>query len=102
MNLKFMQLGRNIETREDNEKDGWDKISSKLNEESKELMDAIEERDLMHIAEEVQDLIQVCIRVFVLLKKKKMNLEQLNLRHNRKLVKRGWQHIRIIRVFWDK
>lgn len=100
--MKFMQLGRNIETKEDNEKDGWDKISSKLNEESKELMDAIEERDLMHITEEVQDLIQVCIRVFVLLKKKKMNLEQLNLRHNRKLVKRGWQHIRIIRVFWDK
>lgn len=98
--MKFMQLGRNMQTKEDNEKDGWDKILSKLNEESEELIEAIEERNLMHIAEEVQDLVQVCIRVFALLKKKNMNLKQLNHRHNKKLVNRGWKHLKIIEVFW--
>lgn len=102
MNLKFMQLGKNIITDEDNEKDSWDKVKAKLQEESKELIEAIEEKSLNHIAEEVQDLVQVCIRVFVLLAKKNMNLVQLNRQHNRKLVKRGWQHLNIIRVFWDK
>ena len=98
MKLKFMQLGKNLETKEDNEKDSWDKVKLKIQEESKELIEAIEEKNFLHIAEEVQ----VCIRVFVLLKKENLNLEQLNMRHNRKLVKRGWQHVNIIRIFWDK
>jgi len=102
MKLKFMQLGKNLETKEDNEKDSWDKVKLKIQEESKELIEAIEENNFLHIAEEVQDLVQVCIRVFALLKKENLNLEQLNMRHNRKLVKRGWQHVNIIRIFWDK
>ena len=97
-----MQLGKNLETKEDNEKDTWDKVKSKLEEEYKELIEAIEEKNFLHIAEEVQDLVQVCIRVFVLLRKENLNLEQLNMRHNRKLVKRGWQHVNIIRIFWGK
>lgn len=102
MKLKFMQLGKNLETNENNEKDTWDKVKDKLEEEYKELMEAIDEKNFLHIAEEVQDLIQVCIRVFILLKKENLNLEQLNMRHNRKLVKRGWQHVNIIRIFLDK
>ena len=97
-----MQLGKNLETNENNEKDTWDKVKDKLEEEYKELMEAIDEKNFLHIAEEVQDLIQVCIRVFILLKKENLNLEQLNMRHNRKLVKRGWQHVNIIRIFLDK
>lgn len=102
MKLKFMQLGKKLETNEDNEKDTWDKIKVKLDEESKELIEAIEEKNFLHVAEEVFDLCQVCIRVFALLKKENLNIEQLNMRHNRKLVKRGWQHVNIIRIFWDK
>lgn len=102
MKLKFMQLGKNLITSEDNEKDTWYKIKTKLEEEYKELIEAIEEKNLLHIAEEVQDLVQVCIRALILLKKDNMNLEQLNRQHNRKLVKRGWNHVNIIRVFWDK
>jgi len=102
MKLKFMQLGKKLETSEDNEKDSWELISKKLEEEFKELMEAIQEKDLHHIAQETFDVIQVAIRSLALLKKENLNLEQLNMRHNRKLVKRGWQHVNIIRIFWDK
>ena len=102
MKFKFMQLGKNLETGEDNEKDAWEKIKAKLEEEYKELIEAIEERSVIHIAEEVQDLVQVCIRVFVLLRKENIDLVQVNRQHNRKLVKRNWAHVNIIRVFWDK
>ena len=102
MKLKFMQLGKNLETKEDNTEDVWDKVKAKLEEEYKELIEAIEEKNFLHVAEEVFDLCQVCIRVFVLLKKENLNLEQLNMRHNRKLIKRGWKHVNIIRIFWDK
>lgn len=100
--MKLMVLKNNIITGESNENDTWDKVKAKLEEEYKELIEAIEEQNLLHIAEEVHDLVQVCIRAFILLKKDNMNLEQLNRQHNRKLVKRGWTHLNIIRVFWDK
>ncbi len=102
MILNFMQLGKNIKTNEDNEKDNWGAIRKKLKEEYRELDEAIEESDLCHIAEEVQDLIQVCIRVLVLLVKKNMNLIELNRRHNKKLVNRGWQAIKAIGVLWNE
>ncbi|MGN2370634.1 MazG nucleotide pyrophosphohydrolase domain-containing protein [Clostridium cagae] len=102
MILNFMQLGKNIKTNEDNQKDNWDSIRKKLNEEYKELDEAIGESDLCHIAEEVQDLIQVCIRVLVLLVKKNMNLIELNRRHNKKLVNRGWEVIKAIGVLWNE
>lgn len=97
-----MQLGKNLVTGENNEKDTWEKIKAKLEEEYKELIEAIEEKDVIHIVEEVQDLVQVCIRVFALLRKENTDLVQVNRQHNRKLVKRGWTHVNIIRVFWDK
>ena len=102
MKLKFMQLGKNIETQEDNEKDTWELVSKKIEEESRELIEAIKEGKLIHIAEETFDIIQVAIRSLVLLKKNGINLEIENKQHNKKLVKRRWQYIRFIRVFWDK
>ncbi|NFO48681.1 hypothetical protein FDB40_17675 [Clostridium botulinum] len=102
MILNFMQLGKNIKTNEDNQKDNWDSIRKKLKEEYKELDEAIGESDLCHIAEEVQDLIQICIRVLVLLVKKNMNLIELNRRHNKKLVNRGWEAIKTIGVLWNE
>lgn len=102
MKLKFMQLGKNLITREDNEQDTWDKVKTKLQEESKELVEAIEEKNILHILEETFDVAQVLIRVFAILKKNNIDIEQANKRHNRKLVKRGWKHLSIIRVFWDK
>lgn len=89
MILKFMQLGKNLKTKEDNEKDTWEDISQKVNEESRELQEAIYEEDLIHIAEETFDLIQVAIRSLVMLSKSKLNIEQLNIRHNKKLVNRS-------------
>lgn len=102
MKLKFMQLGENLETGEDNEKDSLDKIKVKLEEETKELIEALEEKDILHILEESFDVVQVIIRIFALLKKNNVDIEQANKRHNRKLVKRMWKHVNIIRVFWDK
>jgi phosphoribosyl-ATP pyrophosphohydrolase len=97
-----MQLGRNNVTGEDNEKDNWSLIANKLEEEFTELMEAISERNLIHIAEETFDVIQVCIRSLALLKKNGVNLEVENKQHNKKLVKRRWSYLRFIRVFWDK
>ncbi|KFX56059.1 hypothetical protein FDC50_06865 [Clostridium botulinum] len=102
MILNFMQLGKNIKTNEYNQKDNWDSIRKKLKEEYKELDEAIGESDLCHIAEEVQDLIQICIRVLVLLAKKNMNLIELNRRHNNKLINRGWEAIKAIGVLWNE
>ncbi|WP_192927435.1 MazG nucleotide pyrophosphohydrolase domain-containing protein [Clostridium beijerinckii] len=97
-----MQLGKNPITREDNEKDTWEFISKDFKEESNELLEAIQEGKLIHIAEETFDVIQVCIRSLVLLKKNGINLEVENKQHNKKLVKRRWNYLRFIRVFWDK
>lgn len=97
-----MQLGKNPITREDNEKDTWELVSKDLQEESNELLEAIQEGKLIHIAEETFDVIQVCIRSLVLLKKNGINLEVENKQHNKKLVKRRWNYLRFIRVFWDK
>ncbi|MFL0167698.1 MazG nucleotide pyrophosphohydrolase domain-containing protein [Candidatus Clostridium helianthi] len=102
MILKFMQLGKNPITGEDNEKDTWELVSKDLQEESNELLEAIQEGKLIHIAEETFDVIQVCIRSLVLLKKNGINLEVENKQHNKKLVKRRWNYLRFIRVFWDK
>ncbi len=102
MMIKFMQLGKNPVTGEDNEKDTWELVSKALQEESNELIEAIQEGKLIHIAEETFDVIQVCIRSLVLLKKNGINLEVENKQHNKKLVKRRWNYLRFIRVFWDK
>lgn len=97
-----MVLKDNQNSLETNQKDTYLKIQGKLKEEYLELEEAITEQDRVHIAEEVFDLIQVCIRILVLLAKENFDLEQLSKRHNKKLVKRGWTHYKIISIFWDK
>jgi NTP pyrophosphatase (non-canonical NTP hydrolase) len=97
-----MQLGKNFKTGEDNEKDTWELISKDFKEESDELLEAIHDGKLIHIAEETFDVIQVCIRSLVLLNKNNVNIEVENKQHNKKLVKRRWNYLRFIRVFWDK
>lgn len=95
-------LDKNVISGEDNKEDTWYKIKEKLKEEADELLEAIEEGDKLHIAEETFDVIQICIRSLVLLGKEKFDLQQLNRRHNKKLVNRGWKHSKIIRVFLNK
>lgn len=102
MKLRFMQLGSNTETLEDNELDRWELVSEKIEEESRELIEAIKEGELLHVAEETFDIIQVAIRSLVLLKKSGINLEVESKQHNKKLAKRKWQFIRLIKVIWYK
>lgn len=102
MILKFMQLGKNPITKEDNEKDTWELISKDFKEESDELFEAIKEGKLIHIAEETFDVIQVCIRSLALLKKNNVNLTVENKQHYKKLKKRKWEFIKFIKVTWDK
>lgn len=102
MKIKLMVLKNNRTTGESNENDSWEEISKKLKEEYYELQEAILEGDRPHIAEEVLDVQQIVIRALELLNKENFDLEQLVKRHNRKLVKRGWTHSKIIRMFWDK
>ena len=99
MKLRLMILDRNIKTSESNYNDSWEKISNKLEEEYLEVQEAIREADRAHIAEEIFDLLQVSIRALVLLTKEKFNIEQLNMRHNKKLVNRGWKEKKIINIF---
>ncbi|MDU7948734.1 MAG: MazG nucleotide pyrophosphohydrolase domain-containing protein [Clostridium sp.] len=100
MKLKLMVLDENIETHENNRCDSYEEVSKKLKEEYKELQEAIKEEEDVQIAEEVFDLIQVCIRILVILSKRGFSLMQLNNRHNKKLVNRGWKHKNIINIFY--
>lgn len=99
MKLKLMILDKNIITGESNQNDSWERVSNKLEEEYKELQEAITEGNRRHISEETFDLIQVAIRALVILAKEKYDLTQLNRRHNKKLVNRGWKESKFINIF---
>lgn len=99
MKLKLMILGKNIITGESNQNDSWERVSNKLEEEYKELQEAITEGDRHHISEEAFDVAQVLVRIFVLLGREKYDLLQLNRRHNKKLVNRGWKESKFINIF---
>lgn len=99
MKLKLMILDKNIKTLESNDNDSWEKISNKLEEEYQEVQEAIREADRLHVAEEVFDVLQVCIRALVLLAKEGFSIRQLFSRHNKKLVNRGWREKKIIQIF---
>lgn len=99
MKLRLMILDRNIKTSESNDNDSWEKISNKLEEEYHEVQEAIREADKLHVAEEVFDVLQVCIRALVLLTKDGFDIRQLFNRHNKKLVNRGWKEKKIINIF---
>lgn len=99
MKLKLMILDKNIKTSENNDNDSWKAISEKLEEEYLEVQEAITEANREHIAEEIFDIVQVAIRALVLLSKEKFSIEQLNRKHNRKLISRGWKEKSIINIF---
>jgi phosphoribosyl-ATP pyrophosphohydrolase len=93
-----MQLGENKKLGENNLEDSWEKIRAKLKEEYEELITEIDKENLLNISLEVFDLIQVCIRVLILLKKNKVNLTVENKQHNKKLKKRKWEFVDIVGI----
>lgn len=82
--------------------DKWKEHEKKVNEESEELVEAIEEKDAAHIAEEALDNIQVNIGILDKLYHDGVNIEEAVHTHNRKLVNRGWKHKAVIKVQVNK
>ncbi|MZK72453.1 hypothetical protein GT707_28140 [Clostridium beijerinckii] len=88
--MKMMILSYNKEINQDNNKWTFEEIAKKHRKESNELAIALLEKDTMHIAEEVFDQLQICIDVLDKLESLGMNIEQMCMRHNKKLVMRKW------------
>lgn len=83
-------------------KDTWKKHSEKVEEEALELIEAIKEKDPVHIAEEALDNIQVSIGVLDKLCHEGVDIQQAIYRHNKKLVDRGWDHKAVVKVQVNK
>ncbi len=83
-------------------KDTWKKHSEKVEEESTELIEAIKEKDPIHVAEETLDNIQVSIGVLDKLYHEGVDIQQAINRHNKKLVDRGWNHKAIVKIQINK
>ena len=65
----------------------------KLQEEFKEVKEAIINGDKENTTEEILDLMQVCVGMLdTKVKIENMDLEKELNRHNRKLLKRGWEN----------
>ena len=77
-------------------KDTWKKQSDKLLEETKEVLEAIQENDKEHVAEEVLDVIQVAIGMLDTLEEEGNSLKQMICKHLKKLRKRGWKSKKLI------
>lgn len=99
---KMMILHRNIEQGQDNDKWSWNDISEKFHEEATELKEAIGENNNLHIAEEALDVIQVCIGILDKLGQEGIDVHQMFLRHNKKLIKRHWMEKGVVEIKWHK
>lgn len=77
-------------------KDTWEKQADKLAEETKEVLEAVQEENKEHIAEEVLDVIQVAIGMLDTLEEEKYSLKQMICKHLKKLRKRGWKSKKMI------
>lgn len=77
-------------------KDTWEKQADKLVEETKEVLEAIQEGDKEHIAEEVLDVIQVAIGMLDTLEEEGYSLKKSICKHLKKLRKRGWKTKKLI------
>ncbi|NEZ46134.1 hypothetical protein FDF74_02775 [Clostridium niameyense] len=77
-------------------KDTWEKQASKLLEETKEVLEAIQEKDKEHVAEEVLDVIQVAIGMLDTLEGEGYSLKHMIFNHLKKLRKRGWKSKKLI------
>ncbi len=77
-------------------KDTWEKQAGKLLEETKEVLEAIQEENKEHIAEEVLDVIQVAIGMLDTLEEEGYSLKERICKHLKKLRKRGWRSKKLI------
>lgn len=88
--------------------DSWEKHLDKQQEEAEELREAIvnvaylernNEKNLLHIAEEALDNIEVCIGILDKLGKE--IVEKANIEHIKKLEKRGWNFKNVLEIRED-
>lgn len=77
-------------------KDTWEKQASKLTEEVLEVLDAIQENNKEHVAEEVLDVMQVAIGMLDTLEEEGQNLKHMLCKHLKKLRRRGWKSKKLI------
>lgn len=103
MKLMMHILKNNPKEKIDNEKASLEKLSKKLEEEFKEVVEAVEDycrcktlSNLKHLVEELFDLIQVCIALLYKCHMKAQDNEanslifDMNIKHKDKLSSRGW------------
>jgi NTP pyrophosphatase (non-canonical NTP hydrolase) len=100
--MELMILSHNDRLKQDNNKWNWTDISMKHKEESIELLEAIAKEDRHHIAEEVLDEIQVCVGILDKLEREGINIQQIFLKHNKKLVNREWKGKGVVRIQWHR
>lgn len=79
-------------------KDKWKDHKKKVDEEASELIEAIEEGNVSHIAEEALDNIQVSIGILDKLYHEGVDIQGAVHMHNKKLVGRGWKHKAVVKV----
>ncbi|QAT40859.1 MazG nucleotide pyrophosphohydrolase domain-containing protein [Clostridium sp. JN-9] len=89
MKSKLMVLDRDY---------NWLKHKYKLCEETCELVKGINEKDLANIAEEALDIIQVCIGILDKLQLNGIDISQVFLRHEKKLIDRGLKPKGVIEI----
>lgn len=73
----------------DNSKTTWEDWKKKIVEEVDELIDAIREKDRVHMVEEVLDILQCCIGILAKLAREGVSIDQGIHLHNKKLIDRG-------------
>jgi hypothetical protein len=98
----MMILSHNHKINQDNNKWSFEEIAEKHLEESKELAEALMENNIMHIAEEAFDQLQICIDVLDKLQSLGINIEQMCMRHNKKLVMRKWVDKGVVNITWQR
>lgn len=94
--MKLMVLDKN--KNENNSKSSLRHTFKRLNKEVDELAQAVADGDNNHIAEEVLDVIQMCIAMLFKLFISGLDIENAIHKHNRKLMRRGWKPSAIIKV----
>ena len=98
--MKLMILKNNESLCIDKNKETFEDILKKYQEESIELKEALQSGDDLQIAEETLDVIQICIGILDKLNSKEINVGQLVKRHNKKLVMRNWKEKGVIQIRW--
>ncbi len=99
VSVKILVLDKNKVTGEDKSKETWKEVCCKLNEELIEVVGAVAIGNKEHMAEELFDIIQVAVGGLDKLgTDDKVDLEQEDIKHNNKLIGRGWSRKKIYEV----